>query len=159
MKLLEEGLSDEEDNSWADELSHSEEGGAANYDDYYGEEEDYGEEETASKTKKSAYESAEKVEIQEEESFVKKKPNKKICINVFCTEYDVIKKVAKKVNEFKMKEIEEDHEGGVHKGVGGGKLSTVWDISWHDLAISPDFMSKMEPYQKVNHFPGMYVVC
>ena len=62
-KLLEEGLSDDEDNSWADELSHSEEGGAAGYDDYYGEEEDYGEEETASKTKKSANESVEKSEV------------------------------------------------------------------------------------------------
>jgi hypothetical protein len=66
-------------------------------------------------------------------------------MNVFCTEYDVVKKVAKR-SDFRLKEIEEDHEGGVHKGVGAGKLSAVWDISWHDLAISPDFMSKMEPY-------------
>lgn len=80
-------------------------------------------------------------------------------INVYCTEYDVVKKVAKRVNNFKLIEIEEDHEGGVHKDQGGGKLSSAWDISWHDLAISPDFMSKMQPYQKVNHFPGMYVVC
>ena len=80
-------------------------------------------------------------------------------INVYCTEYDVVKKVAKRVNNFKLIEIEEDHEGGVHKDQGGGKLSAAWDISWHDLAISPDFMSKMQPYQKVNHFPGMYVVC
>jgi hypothetical protein len=35
---------------------------------------------------------------------------------VFSTEYDVVKKVAKKVNNFKLVEIEEDHEGGVHKG-------------------------------------------
>ena len=78
---------------------------------------------------------------------------------MYCTEYDVIKKTAKKVNDFRLVEIEEDHEGGVHKGVGGGKLSEIWDVSWHDLAISPDFLSKMLPYQKVSQFPGIYVVC
>ena len=67
-------------------------------------------------------------------------------MNVYCTEYDVVKKVAKKVMNYRLKEIEEDHDGGVHKGVGGGKLSTKWDITWHDLAISPDFMTKMQPY-------------
>ncbi len=70
-----------------------------------------------------------------------------------------MRKVARKVNEFKICEIEEDHDGGIHKGVGGGKLSPYWDITWHDLAISPDFLSKLEPYQKVNQFPGIYVVC
>jgi tubulin polyglutamylase TTLL6/13 len=87
------------------------------------------------------------------------KNNKKIAINVYSTEYDVIKKVAKKVNEFKLVEMEEDHEGGVYKGTGGGRLSTFWDITWHDLAITPDFLAKLEPYQKVNQFPGIYVVC
>ena len=51
--------------------------------------------------------------------------------------------MAKKVNNFKLVEIEEDHEGGVHKGQGGGKLSPYWDITWHDLAITPDFLSKL----------------
>ena len=67
-------------------------------------------------------------------------------MNTYCTEYEVIKKVSKKVLNFKLKEIPEDAEGGIHKGVGGGNLSQGWDISWHDLAISPDFMAKMEPY-------------
>jgi hypothetical protein len=57
-----------------------------------------------------------------------------------------VKKVAKKVNNFRLVEMKEDHEGGIHKGVGGGKLSLMWDISWHDLAISPDFLSKMESF-------------
>jgi hypothetical protein len=77
------------------------------------------------------------------QSIEKKKSKHRITMNVYCTEYDVVKKVAKKIMDFKIKEIEEDHDGGIHKGVGGGKLSTVWDVSWHDLAISPDFMSKL----------------
>lgn len=68
---------------------------------------------------------------------------KKIIINVYCTEYDVVRKVAKKVNDFKLVEIDEDHEGGIIKGVGGGKLSPLWDITWHDLAITPDFLAKL----------------
>ena len=80
-------------------------------------------------------------------------------MNVYSTEYDVVKKVARKVLNFRVKEYKEDHEGGIIKGVGGQKLSRKWDVSWHDLPISPDFMAKMEPYQKINHFPGMYIVC
>ena len=47
---------------------------------------------------------------------------------------------------FRIKEFKEDHEGAIVKGVGGQKLNRKWDVSWHDLAISPDFMAKMEPY-------------
>jgi hypothetical protein len=53
----------------------------------------------------------------------KKKYKHRITMNVYCTEYEVVRKVAKKVLNYKIKEIEEDHDGGVHKGVGGGKLS------------------------------------
>jgi hypothetical protein len=59
---------------------------------------------------------AEVDEKEEAEEPKKRKINRKTVINVFSTEYDVVKKVAKKVNEFKLVEIEEDHEGGVHKG-------------------------------------------
>lgn len=31
-------------------------------------------------------------------------------------------------------------------------------MSWHDLGITADFLSKMQPYQKVNQYPGMYVI-
>jgi len=30
-----------------------------------------------------------------------------------------------------------------------------WDLYWHDLYISPEFLAKVKPYQKVNHFPGL----
>lgn len=77
-------------------------------DDYYGEEDgEYGEE---SINKGAAAKDA-------DESYVsKKKSNKRVVINVYCTDYDVVKKVARKVNNFKMKELEEDHEGAVVKG-------------------------------------------
>lgn len=45
--------------------------------------------------------------------------NKRLVVNVSCCEYDVIKKVARKVQNFKLKEIEEDAEGRVINGEGG----------------------------------------
>ena len=79
-------------------------------------------------------------------------------MNVANTVYDVIKKVAKKQLGFRLKEQEEDQDGRVIKGEGGQKLSPAWDICWHDGGITADYLSKMLPYQKINHYPGMYVV-
>lgn len=31
-----------------------------------------------------------------------------------------------------------------------------WEIWWQDFGIQPDFLSNMLPYQRVNHFLGMY---
>ena len=31
----------------------------------------------------------------------------------------------------------------------------TWDIKWNDTAISVEFLSKLSPHQKINHFPGM----
>lgn len=80
-------------------------------------------------------------------------------VNVYCTEYDVIPKCARKIFNCRLKYYEEDHEGAVNDyGEGGQKLSTEWDLSWHDLSISADFLAKMAPYQKVNQYPGIYVI-
>lgn len=78
-----------------------------------------------------------------------------------------MRKVGRKVCNYKIRQWKEDSEGGVRVGVdadgeaggvGSGKLSTGWDLSWHDLPVTADFLSKMAPYQKVNQFPGIYVI-
>ena len=79
-------------------------------------------------------------------------------MNVYCTEYDVIRKVARKVLGYKLREYPEDHEGAIRRGEHAQKLVKEWDVSWHDLSITPDFLAKLNPYQKVNHYPGMYAV-
>jgi len=38
----------------------------------------------------------------------------------------------------------------VHEPEGG------WDIYWTDNAVHPETLARMHPYQKINHFPGMY---
>ena len=31
-----------------------------------------------------------------------------------------------------------------------------WDIMWTDNGVQPETLAKMQTYQKINHFPGMY---
>lgn len=79
-------------------------------------------------------------------------------MNVACTEYEVIKRVARRMLGFRLKEYDEDHEGSIINGEGGQRLSEDWDVSWHDCGITADFLSKMQTFQKVNQYPGMYVI-
>ena len=34
-----------------------------------------------------------------------------------------------------------------------------WDLNWTDLSVSEHRVSKMLPFQRVNHFPGMMEIC
>ena len=138
------GISDDcEVNSWEDELTE-EENSQCGDDDY--DEEEYGEEDAPENVDRNSDECA--------------SPSKlKLIINVACTEYDILKKVAKKTCGLKLREYDEDHDGGINRnGDTNQKLSKEWDISWHDLSVAADFLSKLHPYQKINHYPGMYVV-
>ena len=82
----------------------------------------------------------------------------RLIMNVYCTEYEVVKKVARKSLGFKLKSYHEDHDGAIRRGIHNQKLAKEWDVSWHDLGITPDYLSKLSHYQKVNHFPGMYSI-
>lgn len=65
-----------------------------------------------------------------------------IMINLSDTQYPIIKKVAKSLNwRVSYKE--------------NGKYFDVW---WTDAAVPPDKLSSLKCYQKINHFPGMYVL-
>lgn len=49
-------------------------------------------------------------------SFSAEDPKHRLVINVGQTEYDVIKKVARKICNWRLKYFEEDHEGAVRNG-------------------------------------------
>lgn len=128
--------SDDDDcNSWAEEAylyddDDEDEDDDDDYDDYYGEEDEDNIKKKSRKVKK--------VKVQN-----------KIVINVFCSDYYVVKKTAKMVCGFKLVEIAEDNEGSIwrrKRRLSGNKLSQKWDITWHDLPITPDFFAKLEPY-------------
>ena len=67
-------------------------------------------------------------------------------MNVHCTEYDIVSRVAKKLLNFRIRDYEEDHDGAVVNGEGNKRLRQDWDITWHDLGITADFLAKMMPY-------------
>jgi tubulin polyglutamylase TTLL6/13 len=51
----------------------------------------------------------------------------------------------------------------VAKKIFGWKLSYEeetedWDVFWTDSAVQPEKLAKMRHYQRINHFPGMYLV-
>ena len=161
-------VSDDEDNSWEDSVSDSD--GSVGREDYY-DQEDYDEESPSPLPKKArkakltgeelkngslGQDQEKKVQPEEEEEEVEK--SGPLYMNLYCTEYEVIKKVARKVLGYKLREYPEDHDGAIRKGEHNQKLVKEWDVSWHDLSITPDFLAKLNPWQKVNHYPGMYAI-
>jgi len=71
-----------------------------------------------------------------------RKPAKtRIIMNVSDTQYDVVRYVGKKIFNWKL-----SYNGD----------STDWDMFWTDNAVQPETLARMQTYQKINHFPGMY---
>ena len=71
------------------------------------------------------------------------KPRKyaRIVINVSDTQYPVVRWVAKKYFHWRLTYDPEDPD---------------FDLWWTDSAVQPEKLARMRPYQKINHFPGMY---
>ena len=115
------GLSDDEANSWEDSVSESE--GSLRGDDYY-DQEDYDDEVSPSPRKEGAEETKDGENAQKEgegaagegEDEDEEDENGRLIMNVYCTEYDVIKKVARKVLGYKLREYAEDHDGAIRRG-------------------------------------------
>ncbi len=60
-------------------------------------------------------------------------------MNALYTQYDVLRDVSDELNYTLSYDEDED-----------------WDIWWLDGPVSPNFLMKMQNYQRTNHFPGMY---
>lgn len=67
--------------------------------------------------------------------------NGSVSCNLHSTKYEVVKFVCKKLFGWNYK-----------------NQNSEWDLMWTDSAISNDLLKKMNRYQKVNHFPGMYAI-
>jgi tubulin polyglutamylase TTLL6/13 len=76
------------------------------------------------------------------EETISSKKNKVIC-NIAYTKYDIIKHVVEQVFSWTTSAAEDDSD---------------CDLLWTDSAITPDKLTKMKLYQKINHFPGMYAI-
>lgn len=108
-------ISDDEVNSWEDEVSESD--GSLRGDDYY-DQEDY-DEESPSPRKEPEETKGEAGAGAEQEEYGSEDEGGRLVMNLYCTEYEVIKKVARKVHGFKIREYPEDHDGAIRKGEHG----------------------------------------
>lgn len=79
-------------------------------------------------------------------------------LNVGSCNYPLVRKVARRILNFRLKKFREDNDGALCYGTGGWKLSPAWDVTWHDKDIDTGFLMKMLPYQKVNRYPGIQVL-
>lgn len=70
----------------------------------------------------------------------------RIVFNIHNTIYDVIKEVAKRDFNWKIS----------HKDPWNTYIE--WDIQWADVAPMLEKWKEMKPFQKINHFPGMYQI-
>ena len=66
-----------------------------------------------------------------------------ITCNISTTKYSIIREVSTSLLNWKTSEEDENSE---------------WDILWTDNAVPPDKFAKMRHYQRINHFPGMYLI-
>lgn len=125
----------ESGNSWADE-------GSQTNNDYYDEEEE---------PKTAAEPSAEgdPGDADADEARCR------VAINVQQTEYEIVKKAARNKLNWKLKYFEESFEGGTGES---SRLDERWDVTWHDLGVSPDFIARLHPWQKVNMFAGIQCI-
>ena len=73
-------------------------------------------------------------------------------INVAQTRYPIVKKVAATICNWRLKEFSEDCDGAVGKAK---QLSLAYDLTWHDSQVSAEFFQRLQPYQKVNMYPGI----
>jgi tubulin polyglutamylase TTLL6/13 len=65
-----------------------------------------------------------------------------LVVNIANTQYDVVQEIA---SELKWKVNSDLNDLGS-------------DVYWQDNALTPDELTQLKPYQRINHFPGMYTL-
>lgn len=74
----------------------------------------------------------------------KKIPKKKICVNLTNCKYKIVQEVLEKKLNFKIFKNDEENLN--------------CDIIWYDAATNNDLLTKLKPFQKTNHFPGIIAI-
>ena len=72
-------------------------------------------------------------------------------MNVSQTKYHVVRYVARKLYNMRLSNYNQNnHDSNDEKH--------EWDIMWTDNGATVERLYKMKPYQRINHFPGMYAL-
>ena len=94
--------------------------------------------------------------VEDNEYYPKFKDKERLVINMSNCKYFVIRFVARSLFNFKLNfKQQEVDQMDANWELGDGK-NDDWDIFWTDAGVLPERIAKMKPYQKVNHFPGMF---
>ncbi len=72
-------------------------------------------------------------------------------MNVSTSKYFVIRFVAKSLFNYRISTANVDIEIGA-----ASSHEEDWDIYWTDGGVQPERLNRMQPYQRINHFPGMF---
>ena len=80
---------------------------------------------------------------EETERKERKRAKKALVVNISDTQYPVIRYVFRKLLNWRLTSNPDNPN---------------FDLWWTDSAIEPDKLARMQAYQKVNHFPGMYAL-
>jgi tubulin polyglutamylase TTLL6/13 len=75
---------------------------------------------------------------------------KKLVLNVSMTKYHVVRYVARTLFKMRLSNAAYHPEYEDPKD--------EWDIFWTDGQVQVDKLYRMKPYQRINHFPGMYAL-
>ena len=75
---------------------------------------------------------------------------KKLVLNVSQTKYNIVRYVARTI--FKMR------LSGAPYMPDYSNPNDEWDLLWTDGTVQVDKLYRMKPYQRINHFPGMYAL-
>ena len=99
---------------------------------------------------------ADTIGVEDNENYPKFKDKERLVINMSNTKYFVVKFVAKSLFNFKISNKKQDVDDMDNFSYELGSGHDDWDIFWTDAGVLPERIAKMKPYQKVNHFPGMF---
>ena len=65
-----------------------------------------------------------------------------LVVSVAGTQYSIVREVVRKLHWRLSTKSSDDN----------------WDLCWIDTGMTPERLLRMKPYQKINHFPGMYTL-
>lgn len=98
---------------------------------------------------------AETIGVEDNDKYPRFKESQRLLVNLSNCKYFVVRFVLKQIFNFKLsykQQSVEEMESGYEMTAG----NEDWDIFWTDTGVLPERIAKMKPYQKVNHFPGMF---
>ena len=100
---------------------------------------------------------AHSIGVEDNDNYPKFKDKERLLINMSNCKYFVIRFVAKHLFNFRMtfKQQDVDQMDSGYYDINSHN-NEDWDIFWTDAGVLPERIAKMKPYQKVNHFPGMF---